>query len=169
MSNAYGIHRVLAYTWLWAVAVVLLGLTAYRIKITEGFFRSFYEPIIVELLVSACLAIIWAPIAGILVLGEHSASHRSGRFRSEMLGTFVLWVMWLVGAVDTTNRIIPGKNYCPRGKQCRILTTILAFSWIGWSFLTIIGTMGLMYYAYSSGQSVRARDHEKAAEATGNL
>ncbi|KAK0493360.1 hypothetical protein EDD18DRAFT_1179756, partial [Armillaria luteobubalina] len=114
------------------------------------------------------LAYAWLVMASSL-LGEHSVSHRSSRFRSEMLGTFVLWVMWLVGAVDTTNRIIPGKNYCPRGKQCRILTTILAFSWIGWSFLTIIGTMGLMYYAYSSGQSARIRDHEKAAEATGNL
>lgn len=40
--------------------------------------------------------------SGILVLGEHSASHKSSRFRSEMLGNFVLWVMWLVGAVDTT-------------------------------------------------------------------
>ncbi|KAK0431734.1 hypothetical protein EV421DRAFT_139550 [Armillaria borealis] len=185
MSNTYAIHRVLAYAWLWAVAVVLLGLTGYRIHVTEGFFNNFYEPIIVELLVSACLAIIWAPIAyapilqifeteylislsGILVLGEHSASHKSSRFRSEMLGNFILWVMWLVGAVDTTNRIIPGENYCRPGKQCRILTTILAFSWIGWSFLTIIGTMGLMYYAYSSGQPAPTRDHEKAAEATGN-
>ncbi|SJL05131.1 uncharacterized protein ARMOST_08504 [Armillaria ostoyae] len=168
MSNTYAIHRVLAYAWLWAVAVVLLGLTGYRIHVTEDSFNNFYEPIIVELLVSACLAIIWAPIAGILVLGEHSASHKSSRFRSEMLGNFILWVMWLVGAVDTTNRILPGKNYCRPGKQCRILTTILAFSWIGWSFLTIIGTMGLMYYAYSFGQPAPTRDHEKAAEATGN-
>ncbi|KAK0455338.1 uncharacterized protein EV420DRAFT_1694887 [Desarmillaria tabescens] len=168
MSNAYSIYRVLAYAWLWAVACVLLGLTAYRIHITEGFFLSFYEPIIVELLVSACLAIIWAPIAGVLALSEHNTSHKSGRFRSEMLGTFVLWVMWLVGAVDTTNRIIPGKNYCRSGKQCQILTTLMAFSWIGWSFLTIIGTIGLMYHAYSSGKQSPIRDREKAAEAAGN-
>ncbi len=73
----------------------------------------------------------------------------------------------LLRGISIQNRIIPGENYCRPGKQCRILTTILAFSWIGWSFLTIIGTMGLMYYAYSSGQPA-TRDHEKAAEATGN-
>ncbi|KAK0210039.1 hypothetical protein DFS33DRAFT_1290164 [Desarmillaria ectypa] len=168
MSKIYAIHRILAYAWLWTVAVVLLGLTSYRIHKTEGFTHKFHEPIIVELLVSACLAIIWAPIAGILVLSEHNTSHKSGRFRSEMLGTFVLWVMWLVGAVDTTNRIIPGRNWCGPGKQCRILTTILAFSWIGWSFLTIIGAMGLAYYAYSSGQRAPTRDHEKAAKEAGN-
>ncbi|KAG7453237.1 uncharacterized protein BT62DRAFT_879457, partial [Guyanagaster necrorhizus] len=152
----------------WAVAAVLLGLTSYRIHTTESIRRhSFYEPIIVELLASACLTIVWTPIAGTLVLSEYSTSHRSSSFRTEMLGSFALWVIWLVGAVDTTNRIIPGENYCRRGKQCRILTTILAFSWIGWSFLTIIGALGLMYYAHSSGQQAPIRDREKAAEAAG--
>ncbi|KAK0449834.1 uncharacterized protein EV420DRAFT_1707012 [Desarmillaria tabescens] len=157
MSHTFAIHRVLAYTWLTLLCsgpspVILLGLTGYRVHVTEGYEDNFYEPIIVELLVSACLAIIWAPIAGCLVLRNHNASKCSPQFLSEMVGNFVLWVMWLVGAVDTTNRIIPGKNWCGPGKQCRILTAILAFSWIGWSFLTIIGAMSLMYCVYQSAQ-----------------
>ncbi|PBK68838.1 hypothetical protein ARMSODRAFT_957927 [Armillaria solidipes] len=80
-----------------------------------------------------------------------------------MVGNFILWVMWLAGAVDTTNRVIPGKNWCGPGKECRILTAILAFSWIGWSFLTIIGTMGLMYYAYQSGQPAPIREKPSSA------
>ncbi|KAK0192915.1 hypothetical protein F5146DRAFT_1042028 [Armillaria mellea] len=163
MPNTFAIHRVLAYAWLWTVAVILLGLTAYRVHVTEGYEDSFYEPIIVELIVSACLAIIWAPIAGCLVLRNHTASKTSPQFLLEMVGNFVLWVMWLAGAVDTTNRIIPGKNWCGPGKECRILTAILAFSWIGWSFLTIIGTMGLTYYAYQSGQPAPIKEKPSSA------
>lgn len=40
--------------------------------------------------------------SGSLVLRNHSASKTSPQFLTEMVGNFVLWVMWLAGAVDTT-------------------------------------------------------------------
>ncbi|KAF9018371.1 hypothetical protein BDZ89DRAFT_1140045 [Hymenopellis radicata] len=145
------------YGLLWMVACVLLGLTAYRVHITEHIGRS-YEPIVVELLVSSILAILWVPIAFVLLLSTRI-------IRLEMAGAFVLWVMWLVGAVDTTNRILPGKNYCPvSGKECNILTTILAFAWIGWSLLTIVLVIGLMNLAAPAEGRRVVREKSEASQ-----
>ena len=44
------------------VSVALLGLTAFQVHQTEKFL-GIHQPIIVELLVSAILTILWAPLA----------------------------------------------------------------------------------------------------------
>ncbi len=88
------------------------------------------------------------------------------RVVAEMIGLFILWLMWLVGAAITTvkhfhicqavnvdvcfqNQIIPGRNYCARFtvflKECNTLTSILVFAWVGWSLLTIAGVLCLMH------------------------
>ncbi|KAG7441429.1 uncharacterized protein BT62DRAFT_1080157 [Guyanagaster necrorhizus] len=134
--------RLALYTLLWAIAVVLLGLTSYRIHFTKHEFRR-YQSIVVELLVSAILTILWVPFVAVMIFAARSSrrEHVGTQICFELLVLAILWVMWLVGAVDTTNRIIPGHNWCSplfSSKQCNILTTISAFAWIGWSLLTII-------------------------------
>ncbi|KAK0217097.1 hypothetical protein IW262DRAFT_169375 [Armillaria fumosa] len=145
--------RLGLYTLLWAVAVVLLGLTSYRIHITKNQFRR-YDRIVVELLVSAILTILWVPFVAVMIFAARSSARRHGsQICFELLILAILWVMWLVGAVDTTNRLIPGHNWCSDAlgsKQCNILTTILAFAWIGWSLLTILFVMSTI--AYVSGE-----------------
>ncbi|PBK83953.1 hypothetical protein ARMGADRAFT_622942 [Armillaria gallica] len=139
--------RLALYTLLWAVAVVLLGLTSYRIHITKNQFQR-YDRIVVELLVSAILTILWVP--AVMIFAARSSARRHGsQVCFELLIIAILWVMWLVGAVDTTNRLIPGRNWCSNAlgsKQCNILTTILAFAWIGWSLLTILFFMSIIDY-----------------------
>ncbi|KAF8908777.1 hypothetical protein CPB85DRAFT_766533 [Mucidula mucida] len=153
--------RLAAYFLLWFVSLVLMGLTAYRIHFTESVSlrRSYYDPIIVELLVSSILGIIWVPVAVVLLMGEDADNtYRTSTVRArrlprrvvaEMIGLFILWLMWLVGAAITTNQIIPGRNYCARFtvflKECNTLTSILVFAWIGWSLLTIAGVLCLMH------------------------
>ncbi|KAF9018370.1 hypothetical protein BDZ89DRAFT_1140044 [Hymenopellis radicata] len=158
------------YCLFWIISCVELGLTAYRVHLTEH--QGSIEPIMVELIVSSSLAIFWIPIASLMLMGDPEATHtRSKRIVPiEVAGACVLWVMWLVGAVYTTNKILPGKNYCVAGgKECHILTAILAFSWMGWSLLSIVIVMGLMHLAATRTPKEKPIIHEKAAEAAGQV
>ncbi|KAF8876621.1 hypothetical protein CPB85DRAFT_1344407 [Mucidula mucida] len=163
------------YGLFWIISCVELGLTSYRVHLTEhqGSIEhpnesGSYEPIMVELIVSSSLAIFWIPIASLMLMGDPEATHtRSKRIVPiEIAGACVLWVLWLVGAVYTTNKILPGKNYCVAGgKECHILTTILAFSWMGGSLLSIVIVMGLMHLATSKTPKEKPAIREKAVEA----
>ncbi|KAF9038331.1 hypothetical protein BDZ89DRAFT_1129682 [Hymenopellis radicata] len=168
-TYTYIASRLAAYFILWFVAIVLMSLCAYRIHFTEtvAFRNSFYDPIIVELLVSAILAIIWIPVTVVLIIDENADNtYRTHNVRAdrlprrvlvELLGLFILWVMWLVGASITTNKIIPGNNYCARfaffTKECNTLTSILVFAWVGWSMLTITGVLCLMHLSSAATAS----------------
>ncbi|KAG7439798.1 uncharacterized protein BT62DRAFT_688195 [Guyanagaster necrorhizus] len=152
-TNSYTLSRAVFYALLWSVAVILLALTAYRIHFTKSYGVG-YEPIIVELLVSSILTVLWVPLVVLMIFVELAASSRDNARHPrylpfELLGLAILWVMWLVGAVYTTNRILPGRNWCIiGGRQCNILSTLLAFAWIGWSLLMLLGIMALMHSAH---------------------
>jgi len=146
--------RLFLYSLLWPVSVALLGLTAFRVHFTkQHFFPSpGYEPIIVELLVTSILTILWTPFAFFMLFHDRfTDTFRSPRVHHEYFGLSVLWLMWLVGAVTTTNRIIPGRNWCGFGQQCDILTAILALAWTGWSLLTLLGI-----FSYANNAAARS-------------
>ncbi|KIY65137.1 hypothetical protein CYLTODRAFT_492565 [Cylindrobasidium torrendii FP15055 ss-10] len=155
-TQSYNTPRLLTYALLWLFAVILLGLTAWRIHYT---FRT--ENIIAEILATSVLTIVWVPIAVMFLLSGRStrannpdtvtvrSSRLHPRLPHEAAGWFVLWLMYLVGAAYMTNRILPGRNYCRGYTHCSSLTTTLAITWIQWSLLTIIGIFMLMHYAAS--------------------
>jgi len=144
--SSHTLARLTIYSIIWVFSVILLGLTAYRVHVTESRrFRAGYEPIIVELLVTSILTMLWTPFALFMLFHDRfEDTFRSPRIHHEYVGLSILWLMWLVGAVTTTNQIIPGHNWCGPGKQCDILTAILAFAWINWSLMTILGILSLM-------------------------
>lgn len=102
-----------------------------------------------------------------------------------MIGSGLLWLMWLVGAAYYTvrfsvtshctfsysflvqNRIIPGKNYCPVGMMCSILVAILALTWTGWALLTIILILALMHHSAAHAVSDRHGDGLTTSTKTG--
>ena len=168
-------------------SVILLGLTGAHIHHTCEF--GYHDPIIAELLSTAVFTILWVPFVFLTLLRPTFGRFRhvdetsmgaerlrgAGAFTPEVIGWFVLWVLWLVGvAVSTVSfnanilflsycEVIhdnffrlyqnkwPSKSICGPGNQCRILTAINAFSWITWSILTIIGALGLAHYASLTG------------------
>ncbi|TFK72659.1 hypothetical protein BDN72DRAFT_304458 [Pluteus cervinus] len=140
--------RIALYSLLWICAAILLGLTASRIHFTRGF--GFYgaissfvvlthiahrsvDPIIVELLVTACLFVIWAPIAiCLLLLGAKTLANIA-----DMIALFVLWVMTLVGAAIASH-FWHGLGFCWRFRACKVLSAVVSFAWITWAVATIL-------------------------------
>lgn len=138
--------RIFFHALLWTSAVILLGLTAYRVHYTKRLAlgdiltsrRHFYDPVIVELLVTSCLTII-----GSLGVLAALAARRKGRWGSKSFGMeniylFIIWVMFLVGAAVTTHKWLRLKWCRGSYKVCRILETIKAFSWICFGLATFL-------------------------------
>ncbi|VDB94172.1 unnamed protein product [Peniophora sp. CBMAI 1063] len=142
--------RIFLYGTLWVFAVVELALTAVRLHYTLTFApgdplnggRHFYDPVNVELLVTSCLAILWAPHA------IHAISRRRDRgfvtsFTFENIALFILWVMMLVGAAYATH-LWGGVSYCWKGYwQCRELSAMLAFAWMSWIIMTFLWILAI--------------------------
>jgi len=158
MALGYALARMPLYALLWVVSVILLGLTGFRVEHTRHI-GKFYEPIIVELLVTSALTILWVPFAA-WSLNNLRAASASGtgltRTHPEPHGNFILWVMWLVGAAIATNDW-PTAAVRGVGKQSRILAAILAFGWTGFALLTLIFVVTLMHHAAANAVGGTAR------------
>ncbi|KAJ2916359.1 hypothetical protein MD484_g4070, partial [Candolleomyces efflorescens] len=152
--TALSAARIFFHGLLWCCAVVLLGLTAYRIHYTK---RSntgdvltsrthYYDPIIVELLVTSILTFIGS-LAIIAMIASRMGGPKS--FMGELLFLFIVWVMFLVGAAITTHKWLHLK-WC-RGSQkvCRILETIKAFSWICFGLISFLMLFAIADYFWS--------------------
>ncbi|KZV87008.1 hypothetical protein EXIGLDRAFT_840307 [Exidia glandulosa HHB12029] len=157
-NHSYTARRLVLYALLWCTAVVVLGLSAWRIHYTRSHL-GFHERIVVELLVTSILTIIWVPIAMFLLMAVRAANTVSGAGRNssrhphwphEQFGGWILWAMWLVGAAILTNKY-PTKFYRGFGNQARLLATLIALSWVAWSLLTIIGVLAWMHHASTRG------------------
>ncbi|KAJ7641929.1 hypothetical protein FB45DRAFT_1054310 [Roridomyces roridus] len=136
---SYPAHRRILYALAWAVAAIELGLTAERIHETR-----FHYPIIAELLATACLTLIWAPLA--LVFHRRSAGSPVSGLRSESFGNFVLWCMWFVGSAIATHRW-PNRDIVGAGHRGHVLLAAVAFSLASFGIFTLIATSILMEYA----------------------
>ncbi|KAL5525441.1 hypothetical protein ACEPAF_9311 [Sanghuangporus sanghuang] len=150
--DSYVPHRRLLYALLWMIAVVELGLTAFRIHHTRSLF-GFYDRVIAELLVVSILTILWAPLTLLLhrsALGSAGATGTQRRgfgfLHGETSGNLILWIMWLVGAAIATNHW-PTRALAGPGKQGRILTTIIALAWVEFALLTLAKMFAAMEYA----------------------
>ncbi|KAJ3508521.1 hypothetical protein NMY22_g16585 [Coprinellus aureogranulatus] len=167
--SAIGAVRIFLHALLWCCAVVLLGLTAYRIHYTKTLdfgdiltsSTNFYDPIIVELLVTSIFAILGSFVLIILIAGTRRGNPAS------MLGeiwTWIVWVMFLVGAAVMTHKWRRLKWCRGAYKVCRILETIKAFSWICFILTTFLVFLGLFDYLFNKGKDTY-RSHKSTPAA----
>ncbi|KAJ3814913.1 hypothetical protein F5876DRAFT_31858, partial [Lentinula aff. lateritia] len=149
-------------------SIVLLGLTAARIHQTLNFAPgvSFYgavsiiDPIVVELLVTSVLAMIWSWFI-IHTIHTIRVSGPLTTFRHESIGFFIIWLMFLVGTAIATVRKHPpsSQNYwanlsvCFGVFTCDILTAIVAFAWLCFITMTLIGFSTMLFLARNNGYS----------------
>ncbi|KAI0776510.1 hypothetical protein BD413DRAFT_610140 [Trametes elegans] len=142
MATIHG-ARVGLYVLLWLCSAVLLGLAATRIHYTlhlplgdplnNG--QSFYDPIIVELLVSSVLAVVWSSYI-IHVIRKRREYGRFSSFAFELVGLLVIFTLYLVGAAIATADW-GDLFWCHQYWQCRLLTVLVAFAWADWALVVI--------------------------------
>ncbi|KAJ3798134.1 hypothetical protein GGU11DRAFT_704429 [Lentinula aff. detonsa] len=132
-------------------SIVLLGVTAARIHQTLNFAPgvSFFDPIVVELLVTSALAIIWSwfiihTIHTIRVNGPVTT------FWHEAIGFLIIWIMFLVGTAIATN-FWANLGVCFGVFTCDILTVIVAFAWLCFITMTLIGFSTMLFLARNNG------------------
>ncbi|ETW79581.1 hypothetical protein HETIRDRAFT_435012 [Heterobasidion irregulare TC 32-1] len=143
--------RIFLYCALWVFSVVLLGLTAARIHYTTHLAprdplnhgRSFYDPIVAELLVTTILTILWAPhIALSIAKGRQEGILNT--FAGELLGNAILFLLWIVGAAISTS-FWGDLGWCQQYQPCRILSALVAFAWLGWISLLFLIVLSLIH------------------------
>ncbi|KII83777.1 hypothetical protein PLICRDRAFT_168675 [Plicaturopsis crispa FD-325 SS-3] len=141
------VFRVFLYLVLIVFSLIELGLTAARIQYTTHLPRgdplnnghSFYDPVAAELLATSILSILWGIFAARTIHGRYEQRYIS-TFAGELLGLFVLFLLWIVGAGITAS-IWGDLRWCHIYKPCRIITALEAFAWLSWLmvlFLTLL-------------------------------
>jgi len=150
MASINGI-RTFLYVLLWLFAAVLLGLSAQRLHYTthlptgdplnEG--RSFYDPIVAELVATTVLTILWVPFV-VHIISRNAEYGYVGTFGGEILAELILFVMWLVGAAIATS-FWGDLAWCRHFQQCRILTALVAFAWMGFIILFTLLIISLLF------------------------
>ncbi|EJD05296.1 uncharacterized protein FOMMEDRAFT_18889 [Fomitiporia mediterranea MF3/22] len=157
-------HRAILYSLLWVAAVIELGLTGWRVHHTKST-ASFYDPIVVALLVSSILTIIWVPITTFLhVFKSKSLSAGEGYkpLHFESAGNTILWIMWLIEAAIATHKW-PTRAFTGSGRDGHVLLTLVAFAWINFGLLSLAKVVVATHYAYLRGAAgtAGATHHEK--------
>ncbi|EAU87486.1 hypothetical protein CC1G_02245 [Coprinopsis cinerea okayama7 len=164
--------RAFLHGLLWACAVVLLGLTAYRIHYTKRRNEPdvltnrthYWDPIIVELLVTSILAILgsfWFLVA----LCTRSRLGGLGSFASEAIYLFIIFVMFLVGAAYTTHHWL-SLRWCDGYRVCSVLQTIKAFSFICWGLtclLLLFALIDMLWTKSTCGDAAAGGGSRKSA------
>ncbi|KAF5378574.1 hypothetical protein D9615_007125 [Tricholomella constricta] len=159
---AFHPFRIALYALLAVFSIILIGLTASRIHHTKslsspdplhaGF--GYYDPIVVELLVTSIFSFLWA-LPLMFCIGARTEAGFIGSYLFEMVGLFILWVMYLVGAAIFSHKF-HGVSFC-RGffNQCRVVTAILAWSWINWAivFFLLIASVASLFSSRTSATS----------------
>ncbi|KAF8815256.1 hypothetical protein BYT27DRAFT_7129161, partial [Phlegmacium glaucopus] len=132
----------LLYPLLFVFSTVLLGLTAYRVHYTKSLSggdilttRShYYDPRIVALLVGSILAVVFSMIMLVVML----AWRNGGTSFAETGSVLILWIYFLITAALVTDQF-SNLKWCRGGfKECSVLETIKAFSWMCWAILSFL-------------------------------
>ncbi|KAH8110948.1 hypothetical protein DFH11DRAFT_1513714 [Phellopilus nigrolimitatus] len=161
----YVFHRSALYSLLYAASVVELGLTGFRIHHTKST-AGFYDPIVVELLVTSALTLLWIPVTVFAHLRGSRNAESSGfaPLHGESGGNFVLWVLWLVGGAIITHKF-PNATLAGGGKEGHILLTIVAFAWIAFSALSLGKIFVLLQYATLKAEGAGTAETRKSEKA----
>ncbi|KAI0798219.1 hypothetical protein C8Q75DRAFT_802105 [Abortiporus biennis] len=143
--------RIFLYVTLWIVSVILLGLAAYRIHYTTHLprgdplngGRSFYDPIIAEVIFTTIVTILWVPFM-VHILIERRDYGIATSFAGEVLSLCILFLFWIVGAGVSTN-LWGDLSWCQEFLACRVLSTLVAFLWIGWVVILTLLVLSLLF------------------------
>jgi len=134
----FSMIRTFLYSVFGVFSLVLFGLTAARLRYTTHLppgdplnnGSDFFDPIVVELLFSSLLGMIWSVYA--IVAIHHMREDRwIYTFFSEIVILSILFVLYLVGAAIATH-LWGDLSFCQQFRACRILTALVAFSWMSW-------------------------------------
>ncbi|KAJ6508897.1 hypothetical protein C8R45DRAFT_459351 [Mycena sanguinolenta] len=134
--------RIVSYAILALFSFIDFCLTIARLSYTDNLPRGdplnrgkdFYDPDIVELLVTTILSIAWAAFV-IRTIHKRVEDNLVSTFRGELIGLFCLWMFWIIGTgIATTNW--GNLGFCAEFEACRILSAIVAFSWLSWVLVT---------------------------------
>nr|GAT60360.1 predicted protein [Mycena chlorophos] len=132
--------------------------------------RSFYDPDIVELLIASMLSMAWS---GFIIYTIHRRVEHNlvSTFRGELAGSFVIWMFWMVGAAIASG-FWGNLGWCSEFNACRVLSAIVAFSWLAWVTITFNFVVSLIFIIANGalleplhGQWV-PQDAERASEVT---
>ncbi|EIN05644.1 hypothetical protein PUNSTDRAFT_91204 [Punctularia strigosozonata HHB-11173 SS5] len=165
----FHLFRTLFYVALWLFSAVLLGLTADRIHYTEHIpfgdplngGKDFYDPIVAELLVTSILTIFWVPFVVHRIHRRYENGFFS-TFAAELIGLIVLFILWLVGAAIATH-FWGDLHWCWSFHACRILTTLVAFAWLGtiMLFLLTLITLSFAWMNHAFRQPMHGRYYSR--------
>lgn len=126
--------RMILYAILVLLSIILFWLCVARLVFTTDL--GFYDPIVVELLISTILAIVWSFFI-LYCIYKRVQFQFVSTFRDEIIGLFVLWLFWIIGCSIATSRW--GYISCPElQRPCDVIAALLAFSWLGWIVITAI-------------------------------
>ncbi|KIK91732.1 hypothetical protein PAXRUDRAFT_13625 [Paxillus rubicundulus Ve08.2h10] len=152
--------RFLLYCLLFLFSIVVMALCAVRIHYTTHLSRfdplnygvQFYDTVVVELLVTSILTLFWAPFIARTI---HSRlEHRYiNSFAAELIGLFIFFFLWVVGAGIATHTGNPpdvnihwgNLSSCWGFSACRVLTAMLAFAWLSWLIVLALFVTSLLF------------------------
>ncbi|KAJ6512199.1 hypothetical protein C8R47DRAFT_687018 [Mycena vitilis] len=134
--------RIASYAILALFSFIVFCLTIARLSYTNNLPRgdplnggkNFYDPDIVELLVTAMMTIAWALFV-IRTIHKRVDDNLVSTFRGELIGLFVIWMFWIVGTGIATTQW-GSLGFCARFEACRVLSAVVAFSWLSWILVT---------------------------------
>ncbi|OAX37465.1 hypothetical protein K503DRAFT_693309 [Rhizopogon vinicolor AM-OR11-026] len=152
--------RAFLYCLLFAFSLVVLALCAVRIHYTTHLLRTdplnggvrFYDHIVAEVLATSIITVIWSVFVARTIHGRHER-RLINSFTAELIGLFILFILWLVGAAVSTHTSNPpdinvewgNLSSCWRYSTCRILTALLAFIWLSWLLVLTLFIMSLLF------------------------
>lgn len=149
--------RIALYFALAIFSIVLLGLTAARIHYTTHLppgdplngGADFFDPIVAELLVTSLLVIAWSFFI-IHSIHKRNENRFISTFRGELVGLFILWLMYLVGAAIATS-FWGNLGWCQIYLACRLLSTLVAFAWMNFIIMSFIFFVDIAFVVANKG------------------
>jgi len=111
--------------------------------------RPFYDPIVAEILFTVLLTIPWCIFIAYSIHKRYENPYLS-TFLGEVIGLAVLWIFWIVGAA-TASTMWGNLGWCRAFEACRILSALVAFSWLGWLVLSLLLGFSVLFSFANKG------------------
>lgn len=145
------VFRIFCYVVLWVFSAATLGMTAARLHYTLNLSPrdplnggvKFYDRIIVEILTTAGITMLLAPVLIVRIHRRHDHGFMS-TFGGELTVLLFLFILWIVGAAIATQNW-GDLAWCHRYGACRLLTAIVAFTWMSWIMVFFLTLACLIY------------------------
>ncbi|KAF8208857.1 hypothetical protein K438DRAFT_1917225 [Mycena galopus ATCC 62051] len=130
--------RIVSYAVFALFSLIVFALTIARLSYTNhlrpndplNHGRPFYDPDVVELLITAMMSMAWAAFV-IRTIHRRVEDNLVSTFRGELIGLFIVWIFWIIGSSVATQQW-GNLGFCAEFEQCRVLSAMVAFCWLAW-------------------------------------